>query len=520
MAIPTSSRQTRRTMYHTGRARGRRRRTLRVVTTASILVLAFMAFVAFEALQAARVSAMSPAPGGYIAQRLVTVRFTVNNLASLKNVVVRLDGNDVTATSHTVGERLSFTSGPLADGAHNATVTAKSTNIFARHVVQNLRFTVDTSIPRLNLSSLAAAPVITSVPAVFRGTTEAGARVIVNDGKLVASTLAGPTGAYTLAIKLPEGPAPVTFTATDRAGNQAQQRLDLLIDSMPPSLTVEALAKTVRQTSLTVAVAASDAAATPTLTASLNGHRLPVPASATGTLTVHDLPQGITTLLVAATDRGGHVVTSRQTFLVDSTERFGDETMIAGARGHDVVQLQTRLSIAGVFAGQPTGVYDPATVAAVKRLQTRLGMPDNGVVGEHVLAILSGRIVVSLSQRHLYLYRGDRLIKTYSVAVGQPRYPTPPGTFAIVSMQKNPTWLPPNSDWAKKATPIPPGATNPLGTRWMGTSAPGIGIHGVPAGEDATIGTYASHGCIRMHDWDAVDLFDRIVIGTPVTIQP
>ncbi len=54
----------------------------------------------------------------------------------------------------------------------------------------------------------------------------------------------------------------------------------------------------------------------------------------------------------------------------------------------------------------------------------------------------------------------------------------------------------------------------------MGTSATGVGIHGVPPSADGSIGTYASHGCIRMHNWDAVDLFDRIVVGMPVVIRP
>jgi len=81
----------------------------------------------------------------------------------------------------------------------------------------------------------------------------------------------------------------------------------------------------------------------------------------------------------------------------------------------------------------------------------------------------------------------------------------------------NPTWLPPNSDWAKDAKPIPPGATNPLGTRWIGTSAPGVGIHGTP--DDASIGSYASHGCIRMHIPDVEDLYARVVIGMPVIIR-
>ncbi len=76
---------------------------------------------------------------------------------------------------------------------------------------------------------------------------------------------------------------------------------------------------------------------------------------------------------------------------------------------------------------------------------------------------------------------------------------------------------PPNSSWAKGLGPIPPGPGNPLGTRWMGTSAPFVGIHGTPA--DSTIGTRASHGCIRMHIHDAEALYDQVVVGMPVHIS-
>ena len=135
------------------------------------------------------------------------------------------------------------------------------------------------------------------------------------------------------------------------------------------------------------------------------------------------------------------------------------------------------------------------------------------------LNALSGELIVDLGDLHLYLYRDGKLVKSYSVAVGQPAYPTPTGSFSIVNMQMDPTWLPPNSDWAKNATPIPPGTDNPLGTRWMGTSASGVGIHGVPPSEEGSIGSYASHGCIRMHNVDAVELFERVVVGMPVIIR-
>jgi len=77
---------------------------------------------------------------------------------------------------------------------------------------------------------------------------------------------------------------------------------------------------------------------------------------------------------------------------------------------------------------------------------------------------------------------------------------------------------PPDSDWARGLKPIPPGPGNPLGTRWMGLTAPGVGIHGTP--DAASIGYSASHGCIRMFIPDATWLFDHVRIGTSVLIVP
>ena len=125
-------------------------------------------------------------------------------------------------------------------------------------------------------------------------------------------------------------------------------------------------------------------------------------------------------------------------------------------------------------------------------------------------------IVVSRRGRVLSLYREAKLVRTFRVAVGTTSYPTPRGLFAIVSKQRNPTWIPPNSPWAKGLGPIPPGLGNPLGTRWMGTSASAVGIHGTYA--SGSIGTAASHGCIRMHIRDSEWLYERIALRTAVLI--
>ncbi len=125
-------------------------------------------------------------------------------------------------------------------------------------------------------------------------------------------------------------------------------------------------------------------------------------------------------------------------------------------------------------------------------------------------------IVIRRGINELRYYEGKKLVRTFGVATGQSVYPTPTGQFEIVDMQLWPWWRPPDSPWARGLKPIPPGPGNPLGTRWMGLSAPGVGIHGTP--DDASIGYSASHGCIRMHIPDAEWLFNHVHVGTPVVI--
>jgi lipoprotein-anchoring transpeptidase ErfK/SrfK len=125
-------------------------------------------------------------------------------------------------------------------------------------------------------------------------------------------------------------------------------------------------------------------------------------------------------------------------------------------------------------------------------------------------------IVIRRGANELRYNVGAKLVRSFNVATGQSIYPTPTGTFTIVDMQRDPWWRPPDSPWAQGLKPIPPGPGNPLGTRWMGLTAPGVGIHGTP--DDASIGYSASHGCIRMHIPDAEWLFEHVDVGTPVVI--
>jgi lipoprotein-anchoring transpeptidase ErfK/SrfK len=125
-------------------------------------------------------------------------------------------------------------------------------------------------------------------------------------------------------------------------------------------------------------------------------------------------------------------------------------------------------------------------------------------------------IVIHQKEFALYLFDREEEINSYKIAVGMPQYPTPNGRFHITYKEKNPTWLP-TSEWAKdkKGIPQPPGPENPLGGYWMDIGS-GLGIHATPFPK--SLGEQASHGCIRMAESDAANLFNQIKVGTPVFI--
>ncbi len=126
-------------------------------------------------------------------------------------------------------------------------------------------------------------------------------------------------------------------------------------------------------------------------------------------------------------------------------------------------------------------------------------------------------ILVRTGENKLYLYENGQITKTYGVATGQAAYPTPTGTFQVISKLVGPTWTNPNSSWSTgMPATIGPGPGNPLGSHAMALDAAGILIHATS--DDASIGYSASHGCIRMHESDEVDLFGRVRSGTPVAI--
>jgi lipoprotein-anchoring transpeptidase ErfK/SrfK len=129
-------------------------------------------------------------------------------------------------------------------------------------------------------------------------------------------------------------------------------------------------------------------------------------------------------------------------------------------------------------------------------------------------------IVVSLSECRVYLYDGAQLIKTYRCAPGQPAWPTPRGDFVIAKKQVNAPWINPHSTWSVNMPDVIPGGPgNPMGDRKIGINWPGVFLHGIPPSEYGSIGTHASHGCMRMMPASIHDLFPRVQIGDPVFIR-
>ena len=124
-------------------------------------------------------------------------------------------------------------------------------------------------------------------------------------------------------------------------------------------------------------------------------------------------------------------------------------------------------------------------------------------------------LTVDRAGHRLRLFKNLRYDRSYGIAVGAAGTETPPGMYRIQSKQVNPAWTAPNRPWAGSyaGKTVPGGAPdNPLKARWLGVAG-GVGIHGTA--EPGSIGSNASHGCIRMRVPEVIDLFGRVPVGAP-----
>jgi lipoprotein-anchoring transpeptidase ErfK/SrfK len=139
------------------------------------------------------------------------------------------------------------------------------------------------------------------------------------------------------------------------------------------------------------------------------------------------------------------------------------------------------------------------------------------VTKEEVAAEYPSYLTLDRSTFTLRLWQHLKLTKTYTVAVGQEGLETPEGLYEIQEKEENPTWHVPDSDWAGSlaGSVVPPGPSNPIKARWMAIYE-GAGIHGTE--ETESLGSAASHGCVRMAIPDVEELYDLVEVGTPIYI--
>lgn len=179
--------------------------------------------------------------------------------------------------------------------------------------------------------------------------------------------------------------------------------------------------------------------------------------------------------------------------------------------GPDVMHVQERLTTLGFYDGEVDGIYNEEVFEAVRSFQADYGLAPDGIVGPDTWNAIGldpavqfptppegYAIDIDLERKILTLKQFTETLNTYPVAVGKPATPTPVGEWQIIQKTRNPG--------------------GPFGTRWMRINVPwgGYGIHGTDAPE--SIGTAASHGCIRMFNEDVNELYDIVPLGTPVRI--
>lgn len=193
-----------------------------------------------------------------------------------------------------------------------------------------------------------------------------------------------------------------------------------------------------------------------------------------------------------------------------------DASIKYSAKGLGEVDSEPGLSVKGAAL----------TAAIVKRLENPtepriVRVPMKKTKAKVSKSQLAGKyptiIIVDRSGFKLRLFKKLKLAKTYPIAVGQAGLETPAGLYTINDKQVNPAWHVPNSDWAGDLAgkTIPPGPGNPIVARWMGIYD-GVGIHGTD--DIGSLGSAASHGCIRMNPTDVIALYPKVPMGTPVYI--
>ena len=509
------------------------------VGAGALAVASGSAFAGQQYVNRVALNSPVPAPGSAVATARPLIALDATHVDGMRDLKVFVDGADRTASVGRAPDgRLVLPTQRLRDGSHEVSVRVATRNVFSRSVERKWTFSVDTKLPSLAVAAPKAGAEVNARNLVLKGTSEPNTNLRIGWKGGSAATVADATGGWKVTADLPEGPVALKLVASDLAGNAAVSTRTIRVDTKAPALTLATVPAKLTTTDAPTFTGTikGESPGRAIVGATVNGHEIVARPGAAGVdqngdpvagvtftgtqfaLSVGRIPQGRDAVKVFVRDPAGNRSEKALNLVVDSTEEFGTRDLVAGARGNDVKTLQQQLRERGFKRTKVTGVYDDRTARGVRNYQRVHGLKQSGVFGPNTRIKFVGRIVINLSKFRISVVRDSKTVVSFKIAYGMAAFPTPTGDYKIVNKQSNPTWTPPpNSSWAKGLGPIPPGPGNPLGTRWMGTSAPFVGIHGTPA--DYTIGTRASHGCIRMHIHDAEALYTQVVVGMPVHIS-
>jgi len=194
-----------------------------------------------------------------------------------------------------------------------------------------------------------------------------------------------------------------------------------------------------------------------------------------------------------------------------------DASVAAGPDSLSVVKAENGYKLRdNLLTEQLTGLLDSGK--GNRQLVAKVNVTKPAVTTAEVAEKYPTYLTLDRSTFQLKLWNNLELTKTYTVAVGQVGLDTPAGSYSIQDKQVDPIWYVPDSDWAgdMAGQTVPGGIpSNPLKARWMGIFN-GAGIHGTD--DVASLGSAASHGCVRMAVPDVIDLYDRVDVGTPIYI--
>ncbi len=376
----------------------------------------------------------------------------------IRSYRIFLDGEDVTdfveKTSDGLTEGLTYSPSRWPEGGHVLQAELTYWWGFKRRISVRSHFSTDTVPPKINFARSSG---MIALPRSWihdlQGSTEAGSTLAIRlNGKAIIAPDVDETGHFSLSLYQLKDRNELKVTATDEAGNRNSYSIRVVIDRTAPII---------------AEISPAD-----------------------GKI-VHN--QNVT--IIARIEEGDSEI-ENAVLRIDEKQAYGEfdpeeKEFVYSSNGFGQGEHQAELE-----------VTDAAGNLATKKWS---------------FSIDTTKLVLSLSQRKIFLYRNGELLKTYPCAVGRAGFATPKGHWRVVGKRKNPAWYNPRSPWsANMPAIIPPGPSNPLGTRAIELNAPAIRIHGTP--NPSSVGRAVSHGCIRMYRNDVEELFDEVTMGVPVAI--